>query len=186
MNAREPWTTSQEQRTGLAPAAVIKVYLAGPLFTEGERAWCRQIKRAVEGLSGALGREISVIWPWELIDQEELATLGESAKQVVFAKCLGGIHEATFMVAILDGALVDDGTSFEVGYFYGLVGKDPARIIGIRTDLRQAGESRDSVVNAMIECACSRIVTSIPELLEAIQGTIGDFPADSIASTLPD
>ena len=61
--------------------------------------------------------------------------------------------------------MVDDGTAWEVGYFYR--GKpEGAKIIGIRTDFRNAGESAGAVVNAMVECACDGIVRSRDEQLD--------------------
>jgi nucleoside 2-deoxyribosyltransferase len=45
---------------------------------------------------------------------------------------------------------VDDGTAWEIGYFF--AGKSPEqKIIGIRTNFRRAGESEGAVVNATIE-----------------------------------
>ena len=53
------------------------------------------------------------------------------------------------MIAFLDGSQVDNGTSWEIGYFS--AGKSPEqKIIGIRTDFRRAGESEGAVVNAAI------------------------------------
>jgi nucleoside 2-deoxyribosyltransferase len=51
------------------------------------------------------------------------------------------------MIALLDGSQVDDGTAWEIGYFYSK--KSPEqKIIGIRTDFRRAGESQGAVVNS--------------------------------------
>ncbi len=71
------------------------------------------------------------------------------------------------MIALIDGAQVDDGTAWEIGYFYARR-RPEQKIIGIRTDFRRAGESRGAVVNAMIEGACDWIVRSREELWEAI------------------
>ena len=50
------------------------------------------------------------------------------------------------MIALLDGPQVDDGTAWEIGYFYSK--KSPEqKIIAIRTDFRRAGESEGAVVN---------------------------------------
>ena len=71
------------------------------------------------------------------------------------------------MIALLDGSQVDDGTAWEIVYFYAK--KSPEqKIIGIRTDFRRAGESEGAVVNAMIERACDWIVRSTKGLLETI------------------
>jgi hypothetical protein len=47
-------------------------------------------------------------------------------------------------------------------------------IIGIRTDFRNAGEGRNSLVNAMVECACDRIARSSEELVEILFKLIGE------------
>lgn len=46
----------------------------------------------------------------------------------------------------MDGPQVDDGTAWEIGYFYqrGLLEQ---KIIGIRTDFRRAGECEGAAVN---------------------------------------
>ena len=62
---------------------------------------------------------------------------------------------------------MDDGTSWEIGYFFARKSLGQ-KIIGIRTDFRRAGESEGAVVNAMIEGACDRIVRSREELMETI------------------
>ncbi len=64
------------------------------------------------------------------------------------------------MVALLDGPQVDDGTAWEVGYFFARGGK----IIGLRTDFRKAGETKESTINLMIERSCIAISKS-PEML---------------------
>ena len=71
------------------------------------------------------------------------------------------------MIALLNGPQVDDGTPWEIGYFF--AGKSPKqKIIGIRTDFRRAGESEGAVVNAVIEVACDWLVRSRAELMEKI------------------
>jgi nucleoside 2-deoxyribosyltransferase len=80
---------------------------------------------------------------------------------------------ADMVIALLDGSQVDDGTAWEIGYFYR--GKpEVAKIIGVRTDFRNAGESAGALVNAMVECACDRIAKSSEELLGIIFDIIED------------
>jgi len=75
------------------------------------------------------------------------------------------------VIALLDGPQVDDGTSWEIGYFN--AGKSPERkIIGVRTDFRGAGESEGAVIDAMIQCSRDWIAGSREEVL----GTITDSP----------
>ena len=71
----------------------------------------------------------------------------------IFQANLQALSECDVMVAMLDGPQVDDGTAWEMGYFF-MQGK---KILGIRTDLRRAGETDNSRVNLMIECSCQAI-----------------------------
>jgi len=135
------------------------IYLAGPLFTHAERAYLSALRDRLRQIPGA-----TVTWPGDLFDDDHLASLGPKSKEHIFQRCRDAIHEATHVVALLDGPQVDDGTAWEIGYAY-------ARnipIIGLRTDFRQAGDTTHSVVNAMIECACVHIYRSADELLVAL------------------
>jgi nucleoside 2-deoxyribosyltransferase len=84
-----------------------------------------------------------------------------------FSRCKFHLDDADLLIALLDGPQVDDGTAWEIGYFYAK--KSPGqKIVGIRTDFRRARESEGAVVNAMVEEACDWIVRSREELIEAI------------------
>ena len=145
----------------------MKIYLAGPLFSEAERAWLKATKERIETLARERRYDVTVIWPFELITQSEIEALGPRAKGEIFKRCRESLTEANLVVALLDGPQVDDGTAWEIGYFYARR-SGAEKIIGVRTDFRRAGEAEGSVVNAMIECACSRIVHSCEALLTAI------------------
>jgi nucleoside 2-deoxyribosyltransferase len=69
------------------------------------------------------------------------------AKTEIFSCCKSHLDTADMLIALLDGPRVDDGTAWEIGYFYAK--RSPARkIIGIRTDFRRAGECEGAIVNA--------------------------------------
>lgn len=145
----------------------MKIYLAGPLFTEAEQRWMGKLKKEIEELVRPLGKHVVVIWPYELIDRSEIDRLGEKARLEIFSRCKSHLDDAQILIALLDGTQVDDGTAWEIGYFYGR--KSPAqKIIGVRTDFRRAGESAGAIVNAMIECSCDKVVRSRQALLEFI------------------
>ena len=135
------------------------IYLAGPLFTHADRAYLAALRDRLRQLP-----DVTVTWPGDLFDDAHLASLGPAAKQHIFDGCREVIHEATHVVALLDGPQVDDGTAWEIGYAYAW----QIPIWGLRTDFRQAGDTAHSVANAMIECSCARIVRSADELLAAL------------------
>jgi nucleoside 2-deoxyribosyltransferase len=144
----------------------MKIYLAGPLFSEAERDWMSKLKGQIESLAAKSGRSVQVIWPYELITQEEIDALGRLAKDEIFSRCKSHLDGTDLVIALLDGSQVDDGTAWEIGYYYAL---KRGKIIGIRTDFRRAGESDGAKVNSMIECACHSMVQSVAELFRVLE-----------------
>lgn len=144
------------------------IYLAGPLFCEAERDWHRNTKQQLLTWAEQQQQALKIIWPYELISEQEIATLGDQARMEIFRRCKNNLQQADILIALLDGTQVDDGTAWEIGYFFH-ARHAQQRIIGIRTDFRRAGESKHAVVNAMIEMACDQIVFSRTDLLAAVQ-----------------
>jgi nucleoside 2-deoxyribosyltransferase len=120
----------------------------------------------IETLARNRRTKTEIIFPHDSITREEIERLGANAKTGIFQRCKSYIDDADIVIALLDGSQLDDGTAWEMGYFYPK--KSPEKkIIGIRIDCRRAGEREDAVVNA-IECSCDWIVRSKEELLETI------------------
>ncbi len=85
-----------------------KIYVAGPLFTEGER-W---LLERIDEVCHAAGYETYL--PHRdagLFDRD-----GDSAP--FFQQDLRRLQEADMVVAVLNSADVDSGTAWEMGYFY--------------------------------------------------------------------
>lgn len=152
------------------------IYLAGPLFTEAERAWMVALKNSILDLAARIGVGIDVLWPWEFISEAEQCELGGQAGREIFRRCLSNLASSDMLIAVLDGPMVDDGTAWEIGYFYRHRPSPEKPIIGIRTDLRKAGETPTSLINAMIEHSCDSIVNSIEQVLTLIDRFLGIRP----------
>jgi nucleoside 2-deoxyribosyltransferase len=58
----------------------MKIYLAGPLFSEAERDWLRNLKKDIEELVESQGKLVNIIWPSKLATLSEIDQLGEKAK----------------------------------------------------------------------------------------------------------
>jgi nucleoside 2-deoxyribosyltransferase len=117
----------------------MRIYFAGPLFSAAERDWNVTLATALR----EAGHEV-------FLPQEQ--ELGKDAAGI-FATDVGGIDWADALVAIMDGADPDSGTSWEVGYAYG---KRP--IVLVRTDLRRNVGSGGSGYNPMLtESATIRV-----------------------------
>ena len=141
----------------------MKIYQAGPLFSEAERAWHRECR----SLLREKGHE--VIWPFELFPQEEISSWGDDAALRIMTGCRDAVDACDVVVALLDGPQVDDGTAWEIGYAH-------ARgipVYGIRTDFRAGGDTPGSKVNAMIEGSCEAIARGPEELVLHLEKTDG-------------
>lgn len=142
---------------------MVKVYLAGALFSRAEQMWGRLLKEELEATL-----EVEVFWPYNEIPPEKVAPLGTGAPAAIFRACLNALEAADILVAILEGPQVDDGTAWEIGYFYA---RRQGRICGIRTDLRRAGETEHSRVNAMVQASCV-IVDSAGGAIEYLRDSL--------------
>jgi nucleoside 2-deoxyribosyltransferase len=117
----------------------MRVYFAGPLFSAAERDWNATLTAALR----AAGHQV-------FLPQEQ-----EPGKDAagIFAIGVGGIDWADCLVAIMDGADPDSGTSWEVGYAYR---KKP--IVLVRTDLRgDTGSGRSGYNPMLTESATLRV-----------------------------
>ena len=54
----------------------MKIYFAGPLFSEAERDWIRATINKIESLAAQRGMKTEIIFPYELITQSEIDQLG--------------------------------------------------------------------------------------------------------------
>ncbi len=95
-----------------------KIYLSGPLFSQGEIAWGKRVKAFLQ--ETFVNAEI--IWPHEI---------ASDVAEQIFQANLEAMNDCDLMVAILDGSQVDDGTAWEVGYFF----SQGKRIVGIQDGL---------------------------------------------------
>jgi nucleoside 2-deoxyribosyltransferase len=146
------------------------IYLAGPLFTEAERDWHRKTKGLLLEQALQRGQAVEIVWPYELITPEEIAALGVGSRAEIFRRCKTELDRTDVLIALLDGTQVDDGTAWEIGYFFATKAAE-ATIVGIRTDFRRAGESEHAIVNAMVEMACDLIVNTQASLPVAVFGS---------------
>jgi nucleoside 2-deoxyribosyltransferase len=139
----------------------MRIYFAGPLFSAAERDWNA-------ALVAVLRREGHEVY----LPQENEP--GKTAAQI-FAVGIGGIDSADTLVAVMDGADPDSGTSWEVGYAYG-IGKP---VILVRTDTRRLVGMSGAGYNPMLtEAATIRIdlfATPLEKIAEAVLGALRDL-----------
>ncbi len=124
----------------------MRIYLAASLFTHMESRWNRDVAEAL--LRARNG--IEVVLPQDF----DIPGRHGDAKRYgkIFAQCYGAIDGCDAVVAILEGAEVDSGTAWEVGYAFA----KGIPVIGVRTDFRPGA---DSGLNIMLARSCRYLVT---------------------------
>lgn len=136
---------ARAQDTQARQPAPLQVYLAGPLFTIQERRSNRELARELQRQMPGL----SVLLPQDFKHDDRYND--ERAFGIIFKNCVEAIDSCQCVVAWLDGADADSGTSFEVGYAFA----KGIPVIGVRTDFRL---NQERGVNLMLSRACSAFV----------------------------
>ena len=122
-------------------------YLAAPLFTQAERSW--NLKLA--GLLSSAGHPV-------FLPQAEVLAIETLDAETIFKIDIDGVRSAEAVVAVLDGADPDSGTSFECGLAFAL----GTPIVLVRTDFRAGGDAlpgqKLATVNLRLAQAASAVV----------------------------
>ena len=142
----------------------MRLYVAGPLFSEAERAW-------LDELAARLRDEGHDCF----VPHENFPELADVTLELVYRIDTEGLRSANALVAWLDGPIVDDGTACEIGMFAELArsGGDGYRgIVAIATDLRLERRRERGVVGGGMNLfvggaiqSCGTVVSSVDELV---------------------
>ena len=144
----------------------LRIYVAGALFSEAERAWLDELAARIRGEGFDC-----------FVPHEEFSELKELKPAEVYRVDAEGVRSANVLLAWLDGPSIDDGTACEIGMFAELVASGDPRyrgIVGLVTDLRlqrrrgvALGDGMNLFVAGAIE-ACGRICWSVDEAVEVL------------------
>ncbi|CAG0963550.1 MAG: Nucleoside 2-deoxyribosyltransferase [Candidatus Methanoperedens nitroreducens] len=129
------------------------VYLAAPLFSEAECDFNRKLRDEL------ISAGFTVFLPQE--DSNNVKDMLDRQK-IIFSKNLKGIENSDIIIAVIDGADVDSGTAWEIGFAFAKA----KPVLGLRTDFRTLGI--EGTVNLMIERSVV-ICMSVPELLNHLK-----------------
>lgn len=128
------------------------VYIAGPMFSEAEKAFLEQI---VNTLAASAGLDPLADF---FLPHRDGAELGKgSTRREILEMDLRNLTSASVVVALLDGQDVDSGTCIELGYAYA---KDK-KIFGILTDFRSycTSDTEPHRPNLMVWGTCEKGAT---------------------------
>ena len=138
--------------------AAYRIYLAAPLFSQAEQDFNKNLAAKLKA------RHFDVFLPQEIGDTDE--NRGCQEHESIFSRNIQAIKGADILLAIVDGADADSGTSWEMGYARG-IGKP---VVAFRTDFRMVG--RHEHVNLMLEqgAGIAKDDESLFELLSRTHG----------------
>lgn len=142
--------------------------MAGPLFSEAERAW-------LDALAARLRAEgFDCFVPHEQFPQPTDVTV-----ELVYRIDSEGLRSANALVAWLDGPMIDDGTACEIGMFAELVrsgGEQYRGIVAIVTDIRLERRRQQRVVGGGLNLfvggaieSCGAVVYTVDDAVAALQ-----------------
>ena len=145
------------------------VYVAGPLFSEADRAFLEAVVRTLAESAG--------LDPLKdfFLPHRDGGELGKGPKREgIFALDMNRLDSADVIVALLDGQDADSGTCIELGYAYAK-GK---KIFGILTDFRayHTSDVEPHRPNLMLWGVCEKgatIFRSLPDLAESFKSYVG-------------
>jgi nucleoside 2-deoxyribosyltransferase len=146
----------------------VRLYVAGPLFSEAERAW-------LDDLAARLRTEGFDCF----VPHENFPELADVTLEEVYRIDSEGLRSSNALVAWLDGPIVDDGTACEIGMFAELVrsgGEHYRGIVAITTDIRLERRRAGNVVGGGMNlfvggaiASCGRICHTVDEAIGALR-----------------
>lgn len=131
------------------------IYLAAPLFNEVELSYNRALKKLLEPVFNVFLPQEDGLLLRDIVTEN---TPPRTAERKIFEADAIAMNNSDIIIAVLNGAHIDEGVAFELGYCFA-IGK---RCIGLKEDIRQALPTGN---NPMISGSCERIFDNKDSLL---------------------
>ncbi|WP_093559302.1 nucleoside 2-deoxyribosyltransferase [Pseudoduganella namucuonensis] len=135
------------------------VYMAGPLFSEGERSYNIYLKHLLEEFCDVyLPQQDGFL-------MADLVSSGMSHNQAcstVFKNDINAVNRCDLLLILLDGRSIDEGAAVELGYAFAL-GK---ACVSLQTDFRRLAPFGN---NPMITGAIGKAFTKVDDLMAWIK-----------------
>jgi nucleoside 2-deoxyribosyltransferase-like protein len=142
----------------------LRLYVAGPLFSEAERSWLDMLAARLRTADFDC-----------FVPHEHFPELADVTVEAVYRIDTEGLRSADALVAWLDGAMVDDGTACEIGMFAELARSQSERyrgIVGIATDLRLERRRQQGVVGGGMNLFVSGAIESCGKIVYAVDDVV--------------
>lgn len=142
----------------------MKVYFAGPLFSQAEL----EFNAKITSMLRAKGFEVFL--PQEHSDDVPSSADLKDSKCGYFKADIQAVDGSDVLLIVLDGRVPDEGACFELGYAYAR-GKT---CVGLKTDVRVAEFGGD---NAMIVGSLGdRMFGDVPSIISELERIAEDLP----------
>jgi len=135
---------------------MVQIYFAAPLFNDAELIFNKKLAEQLEGVG------FTVYLPQEGEDKPSVDNVTKTDLKKIYQLDIEHLIEADIIVAVADGADMDSGTAYEVGYAVAL--KKPVYIL--RTDIRMQNNSE--YVNLMIQEGADEIFLSVDTMIQEL------------------
>lgn len=145
---------------------IYDFYIASALFSEAETNFNYGLTRQLEMMG------MKIFLPQESNKYQDIAKHGT---RLCYEGNINGILASKAMIAICEGADVDSGVSWEVGFLKGMnfvMGnmRIPKRkLFLLRTDLRQSADDSTGI-NLMLSQGADEVFLGVSELLKFLKG----------------
>lgn len=148
----------------------MKIYFAGPLFSEAEKQFNDSLTHQLESLG------FQVFLPQrdgaERDKKKYMKMEPEERRKAIFEKDRDEILDADIFLFILDGRVPDEGACVELGIAYAqkYLSNEKKILMGLHTDNRAAFIG--SKLNPMLKIPLDHIASSRDELMEVLSGIL--------------
>ncbi len=142
----------------------MKIYFAGPLFTDYERDFISKsaVKLRENGIDPFVPHESPKV---------EIPNDPRSPGKRCLDNDFAGISAGSAMLAIVNGTEVDDGTACEIGIFYTLMQTDPTKkgIVALHTDWRTSETGEGKPLNLFVKGCLEKVGVIVHSLDDAVR-----------------
>lgn len=151
----------------------MRIYLAGPLFSEAEKAFNRSLVDDLESIGCSVFLPQRDAIEFSKPDFERLPLLQQS--KAIFESDKNQIYGCDVFLFCLDGRVPDEGACVELGlaHAHREFSVREKLIVGLHTDVRVATDTRR--LNAMLTGAFDEVFTTKGELLRYLHEHASDF-----------
>ena len=132
----------------------MKVFIAAPLFSEAERYFNSKMAKRLRDR----GFEV-----WLAQESPFIHEGTSKEKEKIYEEDISALKACDVIVAVLDGAEVDSGVAFEMGYAVA-IGKP---VVGLKTDHRAFSKVED--INLMLEMPLIKLCSSIDDVITELK-----------------